>query len=137
MLEENNYPAPEGYEPINQTEHHIRHIGDGFHRRDEEGNLIMAFWIKKENCNSADVAHGGMLMSIADYSLASASMPSRDKYVATISFRSEFIAPAKIHSLAEIHTLVTKTTKSLVFGEGKIFCAGEIVFSFSGIVKKI
>ena len=137
MSEEKKYSIPEGYELINQTEHHIHHIGDGYHKRDEDGNLIMAFWIKKENCNSADVAHGGMLMSIADYSLASASMPSRDKYVATISFRSEFIAPAKIHSLAEIHTLVTKTTKSLVFGEGKIFCAGEIVFSFSGIVKKI
>ena len=137
MSEEKKYSIPEGYELINQTEHHIRHIGDGYHKRDEDGNLIMAFWIKKENCNSADVAHGGMLMSIADYSLASASMPSRDKYVATISFRSEFIAPAKIHSLAEVHTLVTKTTKSLVFGEGKIFCAGEIVFSVSGIVKKI
>ena len=137
MSEEKKYSIPEGYELINQTEHHIRHIGDGYHKRDEEGNLIMAFWIKKENCNSADVAHGGMLMSIADYSLASASMPSRDKYVATISFRSEFIAPAKIHSLAEVHTTVTKTTKSLVFGEGKIFCAGEIVYSFSGVVKKI
>jgi|TARA_B100000886_G_scaffold327899_1_gene275806 acyl-coenzyme A thioesterase PaaI-like protein len=137
MSEEKKYSIPEGYELINQTEHHIRHIGDGYHKRDEDGNLIMAFWIKKENCNSADVAHGGMLMSIADYSLASASMPSRDKYVATISFRSEFIAPAKIHSLAEVHTTVTKTTKSLVFGEGKIFCAGEIVYSFSGVVKKI
>ena len=137
MSEEKKYSIPEGYELINQTEHHIRHIGDGYHKRDEDGNLIMAFWIKKQNCNSADVAHGGMLMSIADYSLASASMPSRDKYVATISFRSEFIAPAKIHSLAEVHTTVTKTTKSLVFGEGKIFCAGEIVFSFSGVVKKI
>ena len=137
MSEEKKYSIPEGYELINQTEHHIRHIGDGYHKRDEDGNLIMAFWIKKQNCNSADVAHGGMLMSIADYSLASASMPSRDKYVATISFRSEFIAPAKIHSLAEVHTTVTKTTKSLVFGEGKIFCAGEIVYSFSGVVKKI
>ena len=137
MSEEKKYSIPEGYELINQTEHHIRHIGDGYHKRDEDGNLIMAFWIKKENCNSADVAHGGMLMSIADYSLASASMPSRDKYVATISFRSGFIAPAKIHSLAEVHTTVTKTTKSLVFGEGKIFCAGEIVYSFSGVVKKI
>ena len=137
MSEEKKYSIPEGYEPINQTENHIRHIGDGYHKRDEDGNLIMAFWIKKQNCNSADVAHGGMLMSIADYSLASASMPSRDKYVATISFRSEFIAPAKIHSLAEVHTTVTKTTKSLVFGEGKIFCAGEIVYSFSGVVKKI
>ena len=137
MPKENKYPIPEGFEPIHQTEHHIRNIGEGFYRRDEEGNLIMAFWIKKENCNSADVAHGGMLMSIADYSLASASMPSRDKYVATISFRSEFIAPAKIHSLAEVHTSITRATKSLVFGECKIFCDGEIVFSFSGVVKKI
>ena len=77
MSEEKKYSIPEGYELINQTEHHIRHIGDGYHKRDEDGNLIMAFWIKKQNCNSADVAHGGMLMSIADYSLASASMPSR------------------------------------------------------------
>ena len=137
MLKEKKYPVPEGYERINQTEHHIKHLGDCFYRRDEEGNLIIAFWIKKENCNSADVAHGGMLMSIADYSLASASMPSRDKYVATISFRSEFVAPAKIHSLAEVHTSITRATKSLVFGEGKIYCEGEIVFSFSGVVKKI
>ena len=137
MSEEKKYSIPEGYELINQTEHHIRHIGDGYHKRDEEGNLTMAFWIKIENCNSADVAHEGMLMSIADYSPAPPSMPSRVKYVATISFRSEFIAPARIHSLAEVHTMVTKTTKSLVFGEGKIFCAGEIVYSFSGVVKKI
>ena len=137
MPKEKKYPVPEGYERINQTEHHIQHLGDCFYRRDEEGNLIIAFWIKKENCNSANVAHGGMLMSIADYSLASASMPSRDKYVATISFRSEFIAPAKIHSLAEVHTSITRATKSLVFGEGKIYCEGKIVFSFSGVVKKI
>ena len=58
MPKEKKYPLPEGYERINQTEHHIQHLGDCFYRRDEEGNLIIAFWIKKENCNSADVAHG-------------------------------------------------------------------------------
>ena len=137
MSLEKKYPVPEGFEIINQTEHHIRHIGQGFHKRDEKNNLVMAFWIKKENCNSADVAHGGMLMSIADYCLASSAMPSRDQYVATISFRSEFIVPAKINSLAEIHTTITKSTRSLVFGEGKIYCDGEIVFNFSGVVKKI
>ena len=134
----NSYPIPDGYKEIEfQTEHHIDHIGKGFHKKDAEGNLIMAFYVKPENGNSGGVAHGGMLMSIADYSLCSAAMESRKKYVATISFRSEFIAPAKIHSLAEVHTSITRTTKSLVFGEGKIYCEGEIVFSFSGVVKKI
>jgi acyl-coenzyme A thioesterase PaaI-like protein len=137
MRLEKNYPVPEGFEVIKQTEHHIRHIGEAFHKRDEDGNLVMAFWIKKENCNSANVAHGGMLMSIADYCLATSAMPSRDEYVATISFRSEFVAPAKINSLAEIHTSITKSTRSLVFGEGKIYCDGKIVFNFSGVVKKI
>ena len=137
MPKENKYPIPEGFEPIHQTEHHIRNIGEGFYRRDEEGNLIMAFWIKKENCNSADVAHGGMLMSIADYSLASASMPSRDKYVATISFRSEFISGAKIGSLLEVHTKISKHTKSLVFGGGIIMSEEKKIMHFSGVVKKM
>lgn len=137
MSLEKKYPVPKGFKILNQTEHHIGHIGQGFHKRDEKDNLVMAFWIRKENCNSADVAHGGMLMSIADYCLASSAMPSRDQYVATITFKSEFVSPAKIGSLAKIYTKINKSTKSLVFGEGKIYCDGKIVLNFSGVVKKI
>ena len=71
----------------------------------------MAFYVKPENGNSGGVAHGGMLMSIADYSLCSAAMESREKYVATISFRSEFMSGAKIGSLLEVHTKISKHTK--------------------------
>ncbi len=96
----NSYPIPDGYKEIEfQTENHIDHIGKGFHKKDAEGNLVMAFYVKPENGNSGGVAHGGMLMSIADYSLCSAAMESREKYVATISFRSEFISGAKIGSV--------------------------------------
>ena len=71
----NSYPIPDGYKEIEfQTEHHIDHIGKGFHKKDAEGNLVMAFYVKPENGNSGGVAHGGMLMSIADYSLCSAAM---------------------------------------------------------------
>ena len=108
----NSYPIPEGYKEIElQTEHHIDHIGKGFHKKDAEGNLIMAFYVKPENGNSGGVAQGGMLMSIADYSLCSAAMESREKYVATISFRSEFMSGAKIGSLLEVNTKISKHTK--------------------------
>ena len=128
---------PEGYEALNQTENHIGHIGQGFYRRNEQGNLVMAFWVRPENGNSGGVAHGGMLMSIADYCLCSVAMESRENYAATISFRAEFVAPAKVGSLVEIYSTITKETKSLAFGEGQIMSEGEVVFSFSGIVKKI
>ena len=97
----------------------------------------MAFWIRPENGNSGGVAHGGMLMSIADYCLCSAAMESRENYAATVSFRCEFIAPAKVGCLLEIFPKIDKETKSLVFGQGKIICDGEVVLNFSGAVKKI
>ena len=131
------FSTPKGYESLNQTEDHIANIGQGFYKRNDAGDLIMAFWVRPENGNSGGVAHGGMLMSIADYCLCSVAMESKENYAATISFRSEFVAPAKVGSLVEIFTTITKETRSLAFGQGYIECEGEIVFSFSGIVKKI
>ena len=131
------FSTPKGYESLNQTEDHIANIGQGFYKRNEAGDLIMAFWVRPENGNSGGVAHGGMLMSIADYCLCSVAMESKENYAATISFRSEFVAPAQVGSLVEIFTTITKETRSLAFGQGYIECEEEIVFSFSGIVKKI
>ena len=59
-----NFSTPEGYENITQSEDHIAHIGQGFYKRNETGDLVMAFWVMPENGNSGGVAHGGMLMSI-------------------------------------------------------------------------
>ena len=131
------FSTPEGYETLNQTEDHIAHIGQGFYKRNEAGQLIMAFWVRPENGNSGGVAHGGMLMSIADYCLCSVAMESRENYAATISFRSEFVAPAKVGSLVEIYTTITKETRSLAFGQGVIKSGKDVIFSFSGAVKKI
>ena len=136
-MNEDKFPLPNGYKKIEQTESHISHIGQGFYKRNDSGNLVMAFWIRPENGNSGGVAHGGMLMSIADYCLCSAAMESRENYAATVSFRCEFIAPAKVGRLLEILPKIDKETKSLVFGQGKIICDGEVVLNFSGAVKKI
>ena len=77
-MKEDNFPVPKGYKKIVQTEMHIEHIGQRFYKRDAEGNLVMAFWIRPENGNSGGVAHGGMLMSLADYCLCSAAMESKE-----------------------------------------------------------
>ena len=136
-MKEDNFPVPKGYKKIDQTEMHIEHIGQGFYKRDAEGNLVMAFWIRPENGNSGGVAHGGMLMSLADYCLCSAAMESKENYAATISFRCEFVSPANVGGLLEIYPIIDKETKSLVFGQGKIFCDDKVILNFTGTVKKI
>ncbi len=64
-------------------------------------------------------------------------MESREKYVATISFRSEFMSGAKIGSLLEVHTKISKHTKSLAFGGGVIISQEKKIMNFTGVVKKI
>ena len=44
-----NFPVPEGFKIIDQTENHIAHIGQGFYKRNDNGSLVMAFWIRSEN----------------------------------------------------------------------------------------
>ena len=56
------FSTPKGYEILNQTEDHIANIGQGFYKRNEAGDLIMAFWVRPENGNSGGVAHGGCLL---------------------------------------------------------------------------
>jgi acyl-coenzyme A thioesterase PaaI-like protein len=93
-MNEDKFKLPNGYKKIDQTESHIAHIGQGFYKRNDAGSLVMAFWIRPENGNSGGVAHGGMLMSIADYCLCSAAMESRENYAATVSFRHPTFAGA-------------------------------------------
>ena len=38
-----NFSTPKDYETLNQTEAHIANIGQGFYKRNEAGDLIMAF----------------------------------------------------------------------------------------------
>ena len=85
----------------------------------------MAFWVRPENGNSGGVAHGGMLMSIADYCLCSVAMESKENYAATISFRSEFVAPAKVGSLVEIFTTITKRQEVLLLDKATLNVKGN------------
>ena len=68
---------------------------------------------------------GGMLMSIADYCLCSAAMESRENYAATVSFRCEFIAPAKVGRLLEIFPKIDKKQKVLFLDKVKLYVTAK------------
>ena len=39
----------------------------------------MAFYVKPENCNGYGTAHGGMLMALADFAMASSAMKNKEQ----------------------------------------------------------
>jgi uncharacterized protein (TIGR00369 family) len=127
---------PEGYKELSFNQPHIETLGPGYYKR-EDNNLYMAFYVKPENCNGYGTAHGGMLMALADFAMASSAMKDRNSLITTVSFHSEFVAPAEKDSLLIIRATPTKVGKSLGFVEGDIKVGEKVIINFGGVVKKI
>ena len=126
---------PEGFKVFNISQPHIKSLGPGFYKKEEEDQLVLGFFVKEENCNGYGAAHGGMLMALADFTLCTSAMRNSDNPVTTVSFHSEFIQPAPLGSLLQIRAKLTKKGKSLAFAEGNIKVGDKVILNFGGVVK--
>ncbi|MBE19949.1 MAG: hypothetical protein CMD69_03490 [Gammaproteobacteria bacterium] len=126
---------PEGYKPFDISQPHIDSLGPGFYKKEEGDQLVLGFYVKKENLNGYGSAHGGLLMALADFTLATSAMRNSDRPVTTVSFHSEFINPAPMGSLLEIRAKVTKKGKSLAFSKGNIKVGDDVILNFGGVLK--
>ena len=126
---------PKGYKAFNISQPHIDNLGPGFYKKEDDDQLVLGFFVKEENLNGYGSAHGGLLMALADFSLATSAMRNSDRPVTTVSFHSEFIRPAPLGSLLEVRAKVTKKGKSLAFSEGNIKVDDDVILNFGGVVK--
>ena len=74
-------------------------------------------------------------MALADFSMTSSIMKDRNSLVTTVSFHTEFLAPAPIGSMLLIRCRPTKIGKSIGFSEGDITVDGKTVITFGGVGK--
>ena len=125
---------PEGFKELKIPQKHIENMGPGFYKK-EDDQLFMIFFAKEEHSNFYKSAHGGALMALADFCTTSAMMKDRNSLVTTVSFHTEFIAPAPIGSMLLIRAKPTKVGKSIGFVEGDITVEGETIITFGGVGK--
>ena len=126
---------PKGYKAFNISQPHIDHLGPGFYKKEDDDQLVLGFYVKEEHLNGYGSAHGGMLMAVADFTLATSAMRKSDRPVTTVSFHSEFISPAPLGSLLEVRAKVTKKGKTLAFSKGNIKVGDEVILNFGGVLK--
>ena len=125
---------PEGFKELKIPQPHIENMGPGFYKK-EEDQLFMIFFAKQEHSNFYDSAHGGALMALADFCMTSSMMKDRYSLVPTVSFHTEFVAPAPIGSMLLIRAKPTKIGKSLGLTEGDITVDGKTIITFGGVGK--
>src|ERR1700691_3408247 len=107
-------PASHGWEIVKNTA-----FGDlvgPIWRREDGEDLRFAFVVAPKHLNRAGNLHGGMLMTLADQSMAmTARAATRAKRHATIELNTQFIGAVKLGDFVEAYPEVVRATRSVVF----------------------
>ncbi len=109
-----------------------------FYFREDEKGPVAAFRVQRKHMNMGGVAHGGALMSFADFALfALAQDPDGEGlYGVTVAFTAEFIDGALEGELVEARGEMLKQGGRLVFVRGLLTANGRNILNFSGTIMR-
>lgn len=111
-------------------------VGPFYAKRADDGTMIAGCRLQAKCIRSGGIAHGGMLITFADYSLfmiAYDAIEGQDGV--TVSMTSEFLAAAPLGALLIAKGDVLKRGKSLLFVRGVMSADSVDVLAFSAVMK--
>jgi uncharacterized protein (TIGR00369 family) len=128
-------PAAHGWEEISNHTAFGDLVGPIW-RREDGDRLRFGFVVAPKHLNRAGNLHGGMLMTVADQSMAmTARVATGGKPHATIELNIQFVGGVKLGEFVESHPEVMRATRSLVFMQAKMFVGARVVVTTNGIWK--
>ena len=112
--------------------------GPFYYRSDPDGRVRCAFRAEQKHMNGSQVVHGGCILTFADFSLFTFSLPhlGQDRTV-TVSLTGDFAGSAHEGDLIESSGEVVKLGRSLIFLRGIIETQRRPIMNFSGILKRV
>ena len=115
-----------------------KHIGGLHIKKINDSNYEFYVEVKDIHLNSAKMAHGGFLCSIADTGMGNAAHGvANNKRCVTISLDMKFISAATLGQKLSGKVKIQKITKSLVFLTCELMADNKIAATSSGIWKII
>jgi uncharacterized protein (TIGR00369 family) len=128
-------PAAQGWEQISNHTAFGDLVGPVW-RKDEDGALRFGFTVAPKHLNRAGNLHGGMLMMLADQSMAmTARVATGGKRHATIELNTQFVESVKIGEFVVSYPEVVRVTRSVVFMRAKMLVGKRVVVTTNGIWK--
>jgi len=113
-------PVPPGYTNLEGGGAYFRALGPLYQRRGEDGSIVIALRVNHDHANVIGVAHGGMLLTLADSAMGinlhlSASGERMNRSAVTTTLSSEFLSAAKMGEWLEAHTRIRRRGKRMMF----------------------
>ena len=102
------------------------------------GETIVALEVSQSQCNSGLVAHGGLIMTLADLAVCHEAVKNLGNLRAlTVSLTANFLKPAKKGTILKAFPEVSHRTKRTAFAEAYILADDEKVFTCTSVVRLI
>ena len=112
--------------------------GPYYFRKQADGTTECAMEVEHKNLNGHGFAHGGALMSFADFCLFALSRAHIVGTPAvTVSMNSEFLGTAMPGDTVICRGEVTRGGGNLVFARGLLLVKEKPIFTFSGVIKRL
>jgi uncharacterized protein (TIGR00369 family) len=126
--------VPEGFARIERGGHFLASLGPLYGKR-TEGGLAVAMRIEAKHLNTRGIAHGGMLVTLADSALgiAVATSTNSPRSFVTVSLSVDFIASAHEGDFVEAHVDIEKVGARLAFATCFLQVGKRRVLRASGV----
>lgn len=127
--------VPDGYTPLIPGGQWLMHAGAIYQRPGPGGTVVIALRVGPQHTNMRGIAHGGMLVTLADSALGRNMNLTRKTHAAMVSVNlsTDFIGAAKVGDWLEAHVEIRKHGARLSFAECQLRVGDKVVVRCSGV----
>jgi len=132
-LKEIQQPA-EGFLPVESTGPFMATLGPLYYRP-VEGGVIIALRIAEKHLNRRGIAHGGMLVTLADSAMGMNLARAREPrlWTVTTSLSTEFVDAARRGDWVEAHVDILKLGRRLAYANCYLIVGAKRILRASGV----
>ena len=135
----NSTPPPpiEGYTIYDPIDPFENDAGPFYWRLLNDGTHHFVLRTEERHANAHGLIHGGLMMTMADLTMAVTAKGDPDDAYVTVSFNSEFVASGHAGDLVEARGELVRRTGSMAFVRGNIHVGERTLFVCSGVMKRV
>jgi uncharacterized protein (TIGR00369 family) len=126
--------VPEGFQPARFTGRYLLHNGPYYTRAVDDGHQV-ALRVGESHINYIDIAHGGVLTTLADVALSWPVYLSErpNPQVSTTSLTTNFVSPARLGDLLVASAGIDRLGRSVAHVHGAIHSGERLLMTMSGV----
>jgi uncharacterized protein (TIGR00369 family) len=125
---------PAGFEALERGGPWFSQLGPVYCKKIDDAAMVIGLRLDDRHLNVRRVAHGGMLMTLADSALGIAILQACSaKGLATVNMSCDFLEPARPGDWMEAHVEIGRIGKRMAFAGCHLVVDGRRILRASGV----